>query len=859
MTAQTIEAPDRGQEGCARLKADRDELRRFVQAMLCNATEGHISLRAFDGNDKPAGRWRSPHVGDLGAVAEQAAELAEAVANESDSAVFCPPVATFKTEHGASEGNLCQGVALSVDLDENDPAKGAELLQRALGESTQDVASGGEWIDPATGEIQPKRHLHWRLTEPATTPEEHAELKRLRRLAVALTGGDGSAAPLVHPLRWPGSWHLKGEPRQCRVIGGNPEREISLQDAAEWLDAAAELQGIDPSGFKPKAAEKATQGAPQGGGDLLRVAKLLNEIPNDERHYDDWLKVGMAVHHETGGSSAGLALWEAWSMKASKHDPAQMVKKWQSFSQREGGYTLGTLVHMAQEAETRRALESADDDGVWPEPADIFSSAPVPPFPSHVLPESWQRHTNALSLGSGFDAGAYQFTMMVHAGCMLDHRVRVRINGQWKQPPFHWAALVDDSGGGKSPVLNAAGAPAMSYYSEVSRQSARAYADWAQRAAEAKKGEEPPRPAWKQRHADDTTVEGMSDLVAENPEGVTLALDELTGWLGRMDAYSNSGSASKDRPAWIDAWGGREDKPINRASRKTVIVPHWAAGVIGAIQPDILANQFKKGQGSGDGLLQRFMLYKMRPAGDPDLLAEHDVMAQANASRVFHTLADMAQNHVDGPPEFSLSRDAVGLLQEYLTAIRTIVERSNSVRFREHVNKFPAFAARVALTLHYIHAAAAEREPSEVIGAETMRHALDVMRVLYRHSEAVYAVMDNASSEAQTLARSAAEAILANKWKTVKRGDLTRQATGWRGADARDSEAAVDLLVELGWWWDRTEEPKKRRGRRSDGYWIVNPLVHERFQTEGERIKAAREERRRAIEHAAAERRAEKL
>ena len=48
------------------------------------------------------------------------------------------------------------------------------------------VASGGEWTNPKTGEIEQKLHLHWRLKKPTATAEQHDMLKEARKLATEL-------------------------------------------------------------------------------------------------------------------------------------------------------------------------------------------------------------------------------------------------------------------------------------------------------------------------------------------------------------------------------------------------------------------------------------------------------------------------------------------------------------------------------------------------------------------------------------------------------------------------------------------------------------------------------------------------
>src|SRR5262249_21373181 len=111
------------------------------------------------------------------------------------------------------------------------------------------VASGGEWSDPESGKIQPKAHLHWRLAQPSRTFAEHVMLKEARRAAMVLIGADASGVPLVHPMRWPGSWHRKGSPRLAAIVEYN-DVEIDLQDALARL-RAARGNGACPPGTSP--------------------------------------------------------------------------------------------------------------------------------------------------------------------------------------------------------------------------------------------------------------------------------------------------------------------------------------------------------------------------------------------------------------------------------------------------------------------------------------------------------------------------------------------------------------------------------------------------------------------------------
>ena len=127
-----------------------------------------------------------------------------------------------------------------------------QTLEALLGTATAVVASGGEWINPETGEIEPKVHLHWRLKKPASTRREHELLQELRELATNLVGGDSTNISIVHPIRWPGSWHRKSTPRLAEIVAFS-DNEIDLTEALERLRDAAGAATSLASGSKRTA------------------------------------------------------------------------------------------------------------------------------------------------------------------------------------------------------------------------------------------------------------------------------------------------------------------------------------------------------------------------------------------------------------------------------------------------------------------------------------------------------------------------------------------------------------------------------------------------------------------------------
>lgn len=271
-----------GREGSTKLEASREEIEMFVQALWRYADEGTVvQFRAFDERGHGANSYplndRCVRINGAGLVPviEKAFLGANEAANAPRPVAFCPPVATFRPHrYKADSEYLANGLTLSVECDQS-PVAAKEKLERILGPATIVVESGGIWTSPE-GEAQKKIHLHWRLNEPTRTPEEHGQLTTARKLACDLVNGDRTSINPVHPMRWPGSWHRKNEPKQCRILSFNDYREIDL---AEAIVALKEVIAALPEGERKRIDDTI------GGREARKDAELIAAISTGSEYH----------------------------------------------------------------------------------------------------------------------------------------------------------------------------------------------------------------------------------------------------------------------------------------------------------------------------------------------------------------------------------------------------------------------------------------------------------------------------------------------------------------------------------------------------------------------------------------------
>jgi hypothetical protein len=88
-----------------------------------------------------------------------------------------------------------------------------------------------------------------------------------------------------------------------------------------------------------------------------RMHELVYSLdPNMGR--DDWIRVGMALHHECDGDDAGFELWDEWSQDGYTYVSTEAMRvQWDSFDRRKGSIrrqvTMASVIKMAKEAKSR--------------------------------------------------------------------------------------------------------------------------------------------------------------------------------------------------------------------------------------------------------------------------------------------------------------------------------------------------------------------------------------------------------------------------------------------------------------------------------------------------------------------------
>ena len=262
-------------------------------------------------------------------VVDAAVRIAAKVCNGGEPGVFAPPVCTFADRKTARAANVHEGPAISIEIDAGELQQIVDRIALILGaRPTITMHSGSLWTNPETGVLLPKGHAHWRLAKPARGPEQLLMLRRARDIATLLAGGDPSATPPVHPMRWPGTWNLKTDrPVMARIVEEN-DSTIDLADALAALEEAAQLANLTTPRNVPHLAQPDTTPA-----EVAQIVDWLSFYPNTAAvQWNDWNSCAMAIHRVTGGSEAGFEAFRTWSATSPKHSDADCRARWDAIT-----------------------------------------------------------------------------------------------------------------------------------------------------------------------------------------------------------------------------------------------------------------------------------------------------------------------------------------------------------------------------------------------------------------------------------------------------------------------------------------------------------------------------------------------
>ncbi len=169
-------------------------------------------------------------------------------------------------------------------------------------------------------------------------------------------------------------------------------------------------------------------------------------------------------------------------------------------------------------------------------------------------------------------------------------------DGKYTNYPMLWMGIVAPSGTNKSEPINRLLAPLRgidSYNYQLYKDEMKSWRNG---------GQEGQKPICNQILAADTTPEARNQLLATNSNGIGIYRDELAGMIQDFGRYNKSGEMAQMLSIFDS-----NDIIISRKNDDPLLITRPYMGILGTIQPEILAKVFSNSSFTDSGFIQRWL------------------------------------------------------------------------------------------------------------------------------------------------------------------------------------------------------------------------------------------------------------
>jgi hypothetical protein len=427
-------------------------------------------------------------------------------------------------------------------------------------------------------------------------------------------------------------------------------------------------------------------------------------------------------------------------------------------------------------------------------------------FPSDHLPEPARSFVVEAAAALGASRAHVATPLLPALAAAIGTTRALELKAVWREVPVLWSALLAESGGHKSPALEVALAYANQRERLAGDEGSRLLADfdleaeryaadlqsWRREAAKGRGGDpprKPSRPPLPRYVVDDTTVEALAAILADNPRGLLLARDELGGWLGSFDRYSG-GKGGGDSARWLSMHSAKR-LTVDRKGSAPLRADAAAVSIVGAIPPRTFARALGA-EHVDNGLLPRFLV-AMPPRRRKTWTEDTVSFSTDTAMRDLFQLLYMLHGSDDGGPTvYDFTPEGLeAWIAFYNEHNSEVVAATGPVA--SMLSKGEAAAARLALVFHVVRQAGGESTLGNRVDAVDVAAGVAVSRWYMQEARRVYAALLGTGGSDD----SALVAWLRDRGGRGSPRDVARGAPGFRG-DTDRAEAALRRLVASG-------------------------------------------------------------
>ncbi|MDB4631897.1 DUF3987 domain-containing protein [bacterium] len=444
---------------------------------------------------------------------------------------------------------------------------------------------------------------------------------------------------------------------------------------------------------------------------------------------------------------------------------------------------------------------------------------PFVPFPVGSLPGPMMRFVNEAAEAIGCDPTYLALPMLSALGSAVGNSRRLFVKKSWVVPAIIWTAIIGESGTSKTPAFKLAMKPVRKRQAEMVKAYAEKKAeydrekedfdlemlDWKKshkKNRDLPRPEEPVPPIRERVETSDATIEGLVQILEQNPNGLLVERDELAGWFGSFDRYASKGQS--DSSNWLSMFNA-EPIIVDRKTTGFIHVESAYVCVTGGIQPGIMSRSLtdeNKDSGIAARILMAYPPRKARSWTEADISKSTESEIDAVFSSLYELEPRIDEDGNRVPVVIGMSPAAKKVWIEFYNE-HNLEQVETEGEIAAAYSKLEEYPLRFALLFHLIKKAIGESYESTV-EAETVESGIAIANWFKGEAKRVYARF----SESEELTY----LIQLVEWINRKGGRVTAREVqqGRKEIKTADkSKEVLDKLENLKWgYWQGPESGK---------------------------------------------------
>ncbi len=495
----------------------------------------------------------------------------------------------------------------------------------------------------------------------------------------------------------------------------------------------------------------------------------------------------------------------------------------------------------------RPIIENANTNGVdkesvlesWERPIPLYRTISADPFPVEVLPPSMGKLVSDISSAINCSRDMVGVTLLTLAGGAIGNARHLAITESHIVSPCLYAVVVAPPGAAKSPPLRLLRQPFDCAECDYRMQWRESLDEWKGQGKDSRDV----KPILRRCVVSNVTTESLQCILDENPRGILMIRNELSGLVAGLNQYKNGGD---DRQFYLDLWDGTPIVTDRKSDRQREGVPLFVkdafTAIIGTIQPDVISimrQDAGRRRTYNDGFLDRFLFaYPENIPAVGEQWREVPSSSLAAWNDAVRALLSLQMLEGEPPRPHLLRLDGEGK-RAWQSFTEEVAADLNSDQFPNHLKgpwvKLRAYGARLALILRCLRWAC-NQTPGEAVDelcevdGESMEGAASLIRFFQSHARKVYAALGTDLRHAEAvralkwLGNSLKSLKSLNGFRIIKRSDL--HAGVWGGSlEVNSVSDIISLLMDHGYLRLQYNEIRKGPGRKPCPVYEIHPSV----------------------------------